>query len=150
MLNWYKTSQTPPQPAQPSGMDPASQEWAIGMKRTFELMDFGRYKFKYRGQQVDKTDKITVMFASSSDPTLMDYRVSARLDMPMGRIDLIVMSNGAIIGRHVVQVNEQSIRQSPYEIAQALKSILSNGEQNGGQGQDNEGMGEQFRSGPQV
>lgn len=114
MRNWYKISQ----------QNPLSQEWVTAMERTFDLMGFGRVKFRLRGYSSDKAGRDQLIFQSAPDPTLSDYNVRVRLDLNRGQVDVIVMENGQLKGTQSFAVNQQTLLQSPVQVAQTVKAMI--------------------------
>lgn len=114
MRTWYKISQE----------QPLAQEWITAVERTFDLSDFGRVKFRFKGYSPDGAGRDTLIFVSSPDPSLSEYYVRVRLDLNRGRVDIVVQENGNYKGMQTVQVNQSNLMQSPYQIMQIVRTMI--------------------------
>lgn len=119
MSSWYKKSQN----QQVSPQD----DWTYRLERTFSLADFGRIKFRLRGHASDRNNRTRVMFESTPDPTLPTYSLQVRLDMNVGQIDILVSENGQMKGSQRVAVTQETLLQSPVDVANQVKIIIQQG-----------------------
>lgn len=120
MDSWYKKF------SQTITVDPAIlQQLSHGIQQTFNLMDFGRVHFRYLNSTTDRNNRTMLTFRSTPDPTLPEYFVRIRLDIPNSVAEVIVMKDQQPLPMESVPLNFENVKQTPYQIAEAVKRAIS-------------------------